>query len=312
VLDTTEISVGDWFQLTITVEHGTGERVVWPDSADFGQFEQLAVEFPDAEPEGDLARSSAHFTLTAFELGDLELPAISVSVVEQDGTEAVLTTSVFVVSVTSVGLDESGDIRDIKGPLEIPRNWLLLLPRLAGALAIGVLAYWLYRRLWGRMVPEDRAVAAATERPAHEVAYEALARLEAKGLLEKGEIKTYVIEASEIVRRYVEGRYHVDALEMATYEVADGLREAGVALDVRLLFDRFLGDCDLVKFAKWVPEMTVCREFVPRASEIVDRTRVEGEREGEEGEGVGAALMSSSPTSPSAPPLGGAGRGATP
>ncbi len=69
-------------------------------------------------------------------------------------------------------------------------------------------------------------------------------------MLEQGEIKAYHVEVSEIIRRYIEGRYRVDALEMATYEVLQGLEDGGVTLCTRDQFDRFLRDCDLVKFAK--------------------------------------------------------------
>jgi hypothetical protein len=93
------------------------------------------------------------------------------------------------------------------------------------------------------------------------------------------------------MRRYIEGRYRVDALEMATYEVIQGLERVGVAFDTRVQFDRFLGDCDMVKFAKLRPAIEACREMIPRARKLVDETRelgVTAETEGGEGDEVPA------------------------
>jgi len=201
------------------------------------------------------------------------LPSFPVVVTGPDSTSAVsLVTDAWTVTVASVGSDETGDIRDIKGPLSIPKNWLLLVPWILGAAALGGGAYWLYRRAKRR--PESVVDAIpAPARPPHEVAYEMLDRLAASGLLERGEIKAYYIAVSEIVRRYIEGRYGVDALEMATYEVLQGLETIDVPPASRSQFARFLGDCDLVKFAKYRPDIVACREIVPRARNIVAATR---------------------------------------
>ena len=79
---------------------------------------------------------------------------------------------------------------------------------------------------------------------------------------------------SEIIRIYVEAQYAVQALEMASYEVLDGLESIGVDRDTWLAFEGFLAESDLVKFAKLQPDLPRCREIVPRARKLVDRTKV--------------------------------------
>jgi hypothetical protein len=275
-VDTASISVGGQLNLTATVEHDAGSVIAWPDSVDLEPFEVLSVRYLEPVRDGDRVVSAARLTLTAFELGDLELPGFDVAVTSPDSADViVLTTDAWNVSVASVGLDESGDIRDIKGPLEIARNWLLLLPWLALVALIGAVGYWLYKRSKTRKRPDHLSATELPTAPPHEVAYRALAELEASGLLERGDVKSYFTQASEIIRRYVEGRYRVDALEMASHEVLLGLDEVGVPFDTRLEFEQFLGNCDLVKFAKWVPEMEACWEIVPWARRIVDETKLE-------------------------------------
>ena len=91
-------------------------------------------------------------------------------------------------------------------------------------------------------------------------------------LLERGEIKTYHIRLSDILREYVEGRFGVDAMEMTTGEVLDGLQRTDADRravgDVRRVLDR----CDLVKFAKLRPAIPECRELFPLARRVVDVT----------------------------------------
>jgi hypothetical protein len=106
-----------------------------------------------------------------------------------------------------------------------------------------------------------------------EDAYEALDRLQASDLVERGEVKEYHILASEIIRTYVEGRYGVYALEMTTGEVIEGLRGTGVPEGAVQTFDPFASRCDLVKFAKLRPAPGACRDSLEAARAFVDQTR---------------------------------------
>lgn len=275
--DTDAISVGDRLTLTIAVRHAPGQEVAWPAPADtLGPFEVLGTRAGEPEvSDNDLQTSTQHYVLTAFELGELQIPALDVAVSDSAGAEPeILLTEPISVVVESVGVDESGDIRTVKAPLQIPRNWLLLIPwlLLIGAL-VGV-GYWLYRRYRAREKPsQPSAELREPARPAHEVAYEALDRLEEKRLLERGEIKQFFIEVSEILRAYLEARYPIDALEMTSYEVLRELERVGLEPAVYDLFPPFFDRADLVKFAKHRPDMSACREMIPMARRLVDGTR---------------------------------------
>ncbi len=270
-LDTAVVTVGDQMHFTIRVTHGVAERVRWPDSLDLAPFEVLDAQTPEPQREGDRTTSSLVLTLAAFEVGDLEIPRFNVAV---DGTEepVILSTDGWAVTVESVGLDEGGDIRDVKGPFAIPRNWLLLTPWVMALFAAVAAGYWMYRRYRLREVGEA-LVSSAPPRPPHEVAYEALEALERSPLLEQGKVKEYYIRVSDILRTYVERRYGVPALEMATVEVLEGLEDAGLhggtLMDVR----QFLELADLVKFAKHTPDPEACREAIPAARRLVDATQ---------------------------------------
>ena len=266
-VDTTLVTVGDRVRMTVTVEHAVGARVVWPDSLDLTPFEVLAAEAIPPATEGERVRSSAILTMAAFELGELVIPSFDVQVLGPGDAVETLSTNRFGIEVVSIGVDETGDIRDIRGPLWIPVGvvtvslWILLLLVVLGA------AYGLYRR--SRRRGADVEESGPPPRPAHEVALEAIARVEASPMLERGQVKEYHIEVSEILRTFIEARFHVRSLEMTTREVVDGLRGVGAQGQFIDGLRRFLDQCDMVKFAKVRPVLEASQEVLELGRELV-------------------------------------------
>jgi hypothetical protein len=134
------------------------------------------------------------------------------------------------------------DIRDIRGPKAVPSAELWLM-ELVGAAAVAALAYagwrW-YRRV--KLVPKT----------ASEIALEQLEK--ALRLMQPDTAREFSIAVSEIIRKYIEARFHVLASHQTTEEFLHGLIEPSDALlagHQELLGD-FLGHCDLAKFARWI------------------------------------------------------------
>lgn len=264
-------AVGDPITVIVTARHAPDAEVRWPNPVEAAPFELLDPPAAQSAAVDGGVESRLELRVAAFELGELAFPPLDVEVVDAAGEVTALATEAAPVVIESIGRDEGGDIRDIKGPLAIPFAVVTLLPWIAALLAVAAAAAWLYRRYRRRSQPQA-LVSTLPPRPAHEVAREALDALEAAGLLERGEIKTYHIRLSDIVRVYVEGRFGVDAMEMTTGEVLDGLlrtdADRGAVADVRRVLDR----CDLVKFAKLRPAISECRELLPLARRVVDVT----------------------------------------
>jgi hypothetical protein len=270
-LDTALVSVGDRLALTVRVEHDPAAIVVWPDSLALGSVEVLGAELAPPAGEGGRSITCAIFTLAAFELGDLEIPSFDIQVQMPDGSSNTLSTDRYVITVQSVGLDEGGDIRAIRGPLGLPLSVIYVLPWILLLALLGVLGYWLWSKRKRSEASPRRSV--AIPRFPHLEAYEGLDRLEASDLLERAEIKEYHILASEIIRTYVEGRFGVYALEMTTGEVIERLRGSDLPEDAVEAFGGFASRCDLVKFAKLQPTPVASREILEAARAFVDQTK---------------------------------------
>ena len=259
----------------VTVAHAKGQLVTWPRLEALGDFEVLELLEEPAVPTAEgVFQSRAVYVLTAFELGDVEVPGIEIVVADNTGEARGLETRTLAATVVSVGRDDSGDIRDIKGPLEISRNWLLVLPWLLVGAGVSAAGYWLYRRWATRERPvDDVAAQVIASRPPHEIALEALEHLEGSGLLGRGEIKAYYIAASEILRAYLDGRFGIDAMDMTSDDVLAALVDVDIERATLGRFEGFLRESDLVKFAKLQPEESACRELIPAARWLVVRTR---------------------------------------
>ena len=275
--DLERVTVGDHVTLTVTVEHDSATGVVWPESVQaLGDFEVREFRVLADSAVGSGIVSSAQFVLAAYELGELEVPPVEVEVTDSAGGEAQsFSTRAATVAVESVGREDQADIRDIRGPLEIPRNWLVPAAWVLLVLAAAVLGYLAYRRYRRRPAPDAAAPAPSVPaRPAHEVAYEALARLEASGILDRGEIKRFFIEVSHIVRVYLDQRYGIDAREMTSHDIMDELRQLELDEFEFDLFGDFFRRSDLVKFAKHRPDAASSGTMIPLARTLVDRTKV--------------------------------------
>ena len=269
-VDTQRITVGDHLTMTVSVHHPVGSEVAWPDSLSLTPFEVLEARRSAPEAAGDSLRTIAQLTLTAFELGDLDIPAFEVDVVAPGATEEVLTTAFLAVQVVSVGVDESGDIRDIRGPLAISLSALRLALWLLAALSLAGLAWLAWRRLRTHRSDEVSAGPQAPPRPPHEIALEALACLEHSPLLGRGLVKEFHIEASDILRRYVEGRFGVGAPEMTTGEVLERLEWTEADSAFRDGLASMLQTCDVVKFAKVRPGADQASELLALGRRLVE------------------------------------------
>ncbi|MBU0650795.1 hypothetical protein KKC59_02680, partial [bacterium] len=86
-------------------------------------------------------------------------------------------------------------------------------------------------------------------------------------------IKEYYLELSNIVKKYMERRYNILAVEYTTSEIAAALKKLKIGMDNYGFIYEFLGEADLVKFAKLRPDKAECLKSADTAREIVERTK---------------------------------------
>ena len=273
-VDRSTITIGDLITYTVIIEHDKSVNVTLPSLGEnLGGFEIRDYTVYDPSKEENRILDRVDYIISTFETGEFEIPPVEARyTIPPDTEEHIIKTESINITVESLKPSEEGDIRDIKPPWDIKFDWRpLLFYGLGGLLVvllgIGTIIYIRKRRKGETLIPRKRE----PERPPHEIAYGELRRLEESNLLEKGKIKIYYSEIADIIRRYTEKRFQIESMELTTAQLLTALENI---LEASLidLYRQLLELCDLVKFAKFSPEVSQHIEALQQARTILDRT----------------------------------------
>jgi hypothetical protein len=161
-------------------------------------------------------------------------------------------------------VDTASDIRDIRGVMSIPYQWLWAAYGVLG-FVVAALLFMLWR--WFSRRPKTR-----TKEP-YEIALE---RLEAaRGLMTENQVREYAFTVSEIIRSYIEQRFGERAAHRTTEEFLSDLmqRPNPQLAEHRGLLQDFLNHCDLPKFARWQLSVREMESMHESARAFISDTR---------------------------------------
>ncbi len=286
-VDRTNIKIGDLINYSIVVTRDKDIKIEMPDlGANLGAFEIHDYEDLDPEKNNGEVVQQRHYIISTYDIGEYEIPPVTVHYsLPNDTLWKELTTESIKITVESLKPSEEGDIRDIKQPLEILKDWWLTIRFIIAGLIIvliGILIFILYkRRKAGKALIPRRE---KPKLPPHIIALDELKKLMEDGLLKKGEIKQYYIRLSEIIRNYIEDRFFIIALEMTTFQLIGIMKDNQIEDEVVQLVERFLMNCDMVKFAKYIPRKKEHKSTTELAYKIIEDTKIELEPEAENGD----------------------------
>jgi hypothetical protein len=133
----------------------------------------------------------------------------------------------------------------------------------AALIAAGVI--WWIRRRRARAAGEPARPAL----PPEVIALRELARIESMKILDGGNYKEYYTLVIDALRRYLEGRFGIEAMDKTSDELMSALGRISVAIEG---FEGVLKEADLVKFAKYVPGIIPGKRLMESARRIVAET----------------------------------------
>ncbi|TLY28907.1 MAG: hypothetical protein E6K56_09215 [Ignavibacteria bacterium] len=272
--DSNNILIGDWLALHIEVEHPAGTTILFPQLPDSIEGFEIVRRVPASKKSTDLGvMESATFIVTAFDSGMHVIPPLPVEYTSAgDSTKHSMETLPIPVYVRGIVIDTTKEIKDVKPPLSLPLTLADFLPYLIGIAAAGGLV-WLYIYVRGKRRKGESILPEAPERPADELALEALRALESERLWQRGKIKEYHSQLTDILRLYIERRLGVAALELTSDEI---LSAAPIRLlnNTREALKEILTRADLVKFAKYQPLPEEHETSLRLATGFVESSRV--------------------------------------
>ncbi len=274
-LDTNQIRLGEPLHLDISLHQPKNIHVEFPLIQDT-VVENLEVvkEWPaDTSVVADGLEILKRYTLTSFDSGLYAIPPMKFYFSSDVWTDSLESNPVFMY-VHTVAIDSV--IYDVKSPLHIPVGFREVFPYVLGGLVIlggvGFLIWYLRRRkknkpLFSSSKPKD---------PAHIVAFRELRELKDMNLWQNSEFKEYYSRLTEIIRRYMERRYNITAMELTSYEILEEWKRSGEEKpELTEKLNMLLNLADLVKFAKQKPVASENEENMERAYEFVEQTKWE-------------------------------------
>lgn len=267
-VDSTKVKLGKLIHLKLQTQVDTFSKVQFPEIPMIGNLEVIENYPVDTFRKGALYELVKKYGITQFDSGVYTIPRLAVFINQKPYFSDSLQ-----VEITNVAVDTlKQHLYDIKDILEAPKTssnwwkWLL------GLLALVLLffagkkgwEYYLFKKS-GQIIyktPIEKALAL-------------LKQLDQKKLLEKGEVKTFYSEMTDITRNYLEESLEIPAMESTTNELMTLLQQVvkqkkyPFSKELLQNLEKILKQADLVKFAKSQPFILEIKEDKQKMEEIV-------------------------------------------
>ena len=251
-IDTTQNKIGAQFNLTLKTTVDSMSTVVFPRAKNFGSLEVIRIYVTDTIRNGNQFELIKKYGLTQFDPGKYTIPKLKILI----NKKPVYSDSI-ALNVQDVVVDTlQQKMYDIKPIIQVekePKSYWKYVFIFLLILGIGALVYWLIKKY------QKKKIEAEIFKSPIEKATSLLTSLEKKELWQKGEIKTYYSELTDIARNYIEEALEIPAMESTTSELMDSLKNISIKKKIALSQETIdnlssvLKQADLVKFAKSKP-----------------------------------------------------------
>lgn len=277
-LDESKIKLGDQTIFRLLAHVPVNGHVDFPVLADTISSKVQIVEMGKTDTLTDqnnpgIKTISRQYTITSFDAGLHMIPAYTFGTKEGKAT-----TQALPLEVSEVKVDTTKAIFDIKEPLAVNysfMDWLrdnakLVAFSALGILLIAALIWYLIRKNRNKPVKVEPT---KPELPLHTIALDKLNVLKRQQLWEQGQVKQYHSELTDIIRDYLEKRYHINALEQTSEEIFSGLKHLKIPERQMIELRQMLLLADLVKFAKATPLNSDNEQSMENAISFVMNTK---------------------------------------
>lgn len=255
-IDSAAILIGEQtkLHLTVTADKDRPVQLLLPADTLMRGVEVLDISRPDSSLiENDRLVIKQDLLITSFDSSLYLLPPLKVI----DGPDTISSNQVALkVSTIPVNVDKPDEFNDIKAVWKPPFVWADYYPIIYGVLlGLFLLCVIIYiiKRLRNRKSLLPFAEPEVPKLPPYEQAIKELDELKGQKLWQQGLNKEYYTSLTETLRRYIDERFGVNAMELTSTEILDLLRGVPEVKSVYDKLQQILQLADFVKFAKIHP-----------------------------------------------------------
>ena len=263
--------------LNTSEEYGSAN---FPDESHFNENDLILIN--RERHRISAIRDSVVYTLQNFSTEDFQIPRMPVELTggaSRDTTLYSTPVPVFFKSIVAEGDDEFRPLKPIFDFAAAVWPWII-------AALIFILAVWLiYRYLQKREVkepkPSEEFIPVPFTNPMEKLEKDLHTLSGSDSPLNRRDFKEFYVLLGDAIRRYFEDVYNIDALEMTSGEIMRNLRDYPANKDVIKITRKVLNEADMVKFAKFEPDipqaekaLKIAFQFVDVVSEV-DESRIE-------------------------------------
>ncbi|MCB9034247.1 MAG: hypothetical protein H6553_10450 [Chitinophagales bacterium] len=271
-----DILIGDWVPVDISVSAPNNAKVYFPnfnqkDSSVNSAIEVVNVSPVDTIRNGNINQYHLLVNFIVFDTGNILFNPFPV-LVDNLGKKDTIYTEANMIHVAGVKIDTSKDIKPIKEPLNVPYTFKELLPYigivlLLVAIILAILLFIKWRKKKKEPIDERYLL------PSHEWALKELYKLKQQKLWQKGNIKEYYVQLSDILRNYIELRFNIPALENTTDELMRAMHKGIIHKKQKENINQFLMLSDFVKFAKANPDVIDNENAIQTVESFIQETK---------------------------------------
>jgi len=283
-IDSTDILIGDQINYNIDLKFQEDQKIAFPDLSEFfpEKIEIVKQSEIDTVFIDNIVNLQKNVIITSFDTGYYKIPELKSYFKNNNKLDSIVSEPMF-FKVSSVKIDTTKAIKDIKAPIEAPVTFKEILPYLLiGIAAIILLLVIIYivRKIKRK---EPILKINKPKEPPYIVAIRELTKLKNQKLWQDGKIKSFHTKLTDIIRTYLFDRYKVHTYERTSAEILQSLKISDFNDDnsLKLLQEMFYIS-DLVKFAKYLPIASDNEMCFDNAIEFIENTKLVIEEKNED------------------------------
>jgi len=219
--------------------------------------------------------------ITGFDSGVFKVPSLVFSIIPNTGNAYTVQTDSFSLLVQTVAVDTTKGFKGIKNIIYVKSSWRDYIWYIAGGIALVLLTVFIVLYL----IRNKKVTPPKPKGPVESLTDKTLrllSELDTRQLWQKNQVKEYYVELTDIIRNYIEERFHTPAMELTTDELLYKVQLHRELQPYQTVLSVILHTADLAKFAKAQPlpqehtdAMDKAREFVQTSRPVIIETPTE-------------------------------------